>query len=639
MSVKYAIKEKGQRMNLASSIPPVKGPRQRQPASWILTAAVFAFGLAAQSGLFAQTGKTNRIYDEEDKKNGQTHDPAVNVEAKKDDPATDAQQPVKKETPATNGNGTPATWKYDDNHFNQNKEEKKRLIDRIQWQAKFWTSYNFFNNTDLRAINETNQTSIDNTDDRMMFALAGAELDTFFPIHPRLDVRIDVWRTGFWGHDMLGGRDTNNDSRSSFNGANTLNFGLLYLDAHIFTEPTNERRLDLRVGRQEFKIGGEIDRDFLQKDVVDAVVVKWYSKWLGRLDVLLVDWFASTANTQNIYFTQYVSFDNERVKGFNGDTNTFRSGFVYRYPIFGDADKLGTTYLDARGFYFFARYGGVNDGGADRTNNGTTGNFPDNDYVYMRGVRVLASWSDLVRGSVTYASSYGQDRKRQTALFFSQDVDMNGQSWGWEAELSLFDRMILVTPTYYYSQGGSYYADGAQYSHGFVGFKGDQVGGIITQLNWGLYPSAYTDDDGIDDWPYDRDRKTGTEVYHLGVAFGKRDVYYLKLDWWRLRDTNRLMIFDGSDSTLDQNARIAAVAPTFSNRMTQLQAARRFGAPLGEEFNFGVEWYIVPKVWKFWAVAGVFRPMRYFATPGLKQGTPEGSARASGFQMGTTVTF
>ncbi len=623
-------------MNLPSSnLTGTSVPRNRVNP-WIMSAVVCLGALAFQTNLLAQTGKTNRLYDEEEKKTAQT-DPGIKVDGKKEEPAAEGQKPNGK-TEAVTPTTTPTTWKYDDNHFNQNKEEKKRLIDRIQWQAKFWTSYNFFNNADLRDLNETNQTSIDNTDDRLMFAMAGAELDTFFPIHPRLDIRIDVWRTGFWGHDQLGGRDTNNDARSSFNGANTLNFGLMYMDAHIFTEPTVDRRLDVRIGRQEFKIGGEIDRDFLQKDVVDAVVVKWYS-WLGRLDVMLIDWFASTANTQNVYFAQYVSYDNERVKGFNGDTNTFRSGLTYRYSVIGTADKPYETHLDARAFYFFARYGGGNDGGADRTNNGTTGNFPDNDYVYMRGIRVNAGLWDLIRGSVTYADSYGVDRKRQTALFFNQDVDMNGKSWGAEAELALFDRMILVTPTYYYSQGGSYFADGVQYSHGFVGFKGDQVGGIITQLNWGLYPSAYTDDDGIDDWPYERDRKTGTEVYHMGAAVGKKDVFYVKLDWWRLRDTNRLMVFDGTESTIDQNARILAVAPTFSNRMTQLQAARRYGAPLGEEFNLGVEWHIIPKMWKLWAVAGVFRPMRYFSTPGLKQGTPEGSARATGFQMGTSVVF
>ena len=67
-------------------------------------------------------------------------------------------------------------------------------------------------------------------------------------------------------------------------------------------------------------------------------------------------------------------------------------------------------------------------------------------------------------------------------------------------------------------------------------------------------------------------------------------------------------------------------------------AARRFGAPLGEEFNIGIDWEIMLN-WRFWATAAVFYPMRYYATAGLINDAPQGNTKAVAFQMGMELTF
>ncbi len=556
--------------------------------------------------------------------------------------------------PGTGADGESYDFAYDENVFDLDPEAKKSLIKRIQWRLLFWTSMNYFNNADLRKLDNSNETSVDNTDDRTMFGVSGVELDAFFPIHPRLDFRVDVWRTGFWGHDQLGGRDTNNDLKLTRNGANTVNFGLMHLDIHLKKEPTRASRADIRFGRQYYTIGGRIDKDFLLDDILDAVVFRWYGKF-GRMDAIIIDVYNNATNTQNANFVQYISYDAEKVKHFNGDVNTARSGLLYRFPIIGDAD-LGGTHLEARAFAYVAKFGGVNvagvsNGGADRTNNGTSGNFTDNDFSGMRGVKVNAGYRSWLRTALTVSQSYGIDRKKLSVTYLPQDVDNNGKAYMGEVELSFFNRRILLLGSYFYAQGGRYYADGSQFSHGFVGFKAAHAGGLLTDLYYGIHPTAYTSSSGIYDTPYDRDRKSGTEVKHVGVALGILRNFYLKFDWWRLVDTNRVVLYDtGSPglggifnnkdrgNTISQNILLMVAAPIYPNQNTVMQAARRFGAPMGEEYDFGAEWEAIPN-WKIWMTYGVFVPMRYYSTPGLVQGTPQGSTRFVGFQLGTKLIF
>lgn len=546
----------------------------------------------------------------------------------------------------------PPTFRYDENHFGLDQNARERFLDRIQWRLTLWTSLNYFDNSDLRALNSRNETSIEETDDRLYFIYSGAEVGFFFPVNPHLDIRLDIFKAGLWGHDQLGGRDNNNDSRDTPSGSNTVNFGNLYFDIHIQKEPRRDSRLDLIVGRQPYELGGEIGREYLLDDTLDSVVLRWYG-WLGRLDILVLDVFASGSHTEDVNFVQYLSFDEEKVEGFDGDVNTYRQGLTYRLPIYGDAD-LGGSHFDARAFYYYSRFGGVNDGGADRTNDGTIPtNEADKDFSIMRGFRLNAGYKNWLRAAFTYAESFGIDRRQTNELLLPvNDVDNNGKSYGLDIEFNFFNNALIFTPTYFFADGGRYNIDGRQFGHGFVGFKGQHAGGILTNLNWGLHPSAYIDDDGIDDTPYERDRKSGTEIKHLGLKFGWPFKFYFLLDWWRLTDTSNIGVFgqaqrkpfagilsnqDPHDPNI-QAILLGLAGQVFPTQTAALGAARRFGAPLGEEINVGIEWHIMQN-WKMWATVGAFYPMRYFSTVGLIQDAPQGTSRFVGFQMGMKLTF
>lgn len=626
----------------------------------------FLIGLAVLMILTVFPGRRSTLRAETEEGTGTSEDNQSkekseegNLGADPEKPEPRRRMPVRRIVPGEEGPSS-ASYTYDENHFDLNLEEKAELLERIQWKLAFWTSFNYFNNSDLRVRDDTSEESVRNTDDRMSFGLAGAELDFFFPINDRLDFRLDIWKAGLYGHDQLGGRDNINDSRLTFTGSNTVNFGQVWFRVHFFKDPTEDEMFDMKIGRQFFDIGGAIDREYFMHDVLDAAVFNVYGFW-GKFDIVAVDYFASGARTDEVNFVQYLSFDEIKTRGFDGRTNTYRSGGVYSYSFLGDMEKH-ETHLDLRAFYFLARMGGLRDGGADRCNNGTTCNEPDNDFSVMRGFRINSGYGEYVRGSFTFAQSYGVDRKPRSATYESQDVDAAGNAWSLELEFSALERKIRFTPTYFYAQGGKYLLDGRQYSHGFVGFKAEQSGGILADLNWGNHPTAYTDDDGIDDLPFgdtygSPSRKSGTEIKHLGLAvdlgllWDKLAGVELLLKWWRYNDTNQIdflgerswsfnRIWGNPDSPsfYEQEILFGLATELYPQRASRILAYRRFGMPMAEEYNIGLDWE-VRENWRVWATWGVLRPMRYFSTPGLVNGAPEGNALFTGFQVGTMFYF
>ncbi len=575
---------------------------------------------------------------------------AKKEEPKKDEPkkeeaksAKDAKTPAKAES-KKEAKSDDNNFDYDQNHFRIDPLFKKGIVERFQWKVKFWTSFNAFNNTDLRELNDSTETDIENTDDRTQFALSGAELDMFIPINPRLDFRIDLWKTGFWGHDQLGGRDNNNDPRDTFSGSNTVNFGLVNLNVHFIKSPTRDKKIDLIVGRQDFRIGGVVTEDFFQRDVIDGFVLSASWKPFGRLNIMLFDYFSNGADTEDVYFVTYISHDNEKVDGFDGKVDTYRYGFVYTYPVIGDSE-LGGTHLEGRVFWYLARYGAGNEGGSDLSTLGVSGNFPDDDYTIMRGARINTGWRDYIKISATWAESFGVDRRKPVNLIYNQDIDTNGSAYDIQglvqydlADLIKWQIKPAFVASYFVAKGGRYYIDGTQYSHGFVSFKGDRMGGIVHALNYGNHPSAFTDDDGIDDWPFERRRRTGTEVTRAGLRITLWKELTFRADAWWFKDTNASDLLAGQGDTVTQNVSLAIAQPVYQAQTSTLAAQRRFGADLGREVNVGIDWRVY-KNWDVWVTGGWFDPGRYYATTGLVAGAPEGSHRATAFQMGTSFYF
>ena len=149
--------------------------------------------------------------------------------------------------------------------------------------------------------------------------------------------------------------------------------------------------------------------------------------------------------------------------------------------------------------------------GADISYGGLLGNFSDNDWVANFGVRatgtfgVITPWAHL-------DGSRGIDRKELVA----QDVDCNGLAMGAGLQATMKDSST-VTVSYFDAFGAGYANNGLLFSHGYVGLKGRQAGGLLFNRFLGMHPTAYVSRMGVTDNPQDQSRKAGTREIHAAV--------------------------------------------------------------------------------------------------------------------------
>lgn len=532
------------------------------------------------------------------------------------------------------------------NKFRQDLAEKKALLDRMQWRLSFFTDGAGFNNADLRELDESNDAAIDFTDDRRSFAVSGFDMGFYFPLTDDLAFNLSFFKIGFWGHDQLAGRDVNNNNSKNPFGANPINIGNEF-NIDLFLYHSRHQNVNLIVGRQYFGIGGiPSTSDYIQDDVLDAVVLK-YSHWLaGQFDFLLFDYFWQGSDALEVNYVTYVSGDNEKVDNFDGDVNTVRYGLVYGTPNLLDWGGKPVDYeknrldmwLQTKLYTYLADYGAGNEGGSDRTNLGATDNFADNDYVQMFGGRLLYNM-DLMLFYADYAISKGRDRKAHTLgeglKKKNVDVDTDGKAITVGTLLRPLEfkpaRLALKTipvvkdisldihTDFFLSDGATFDKDGNQTSHGFVGFKGAQAGGILLDKYYGLHPSAYTDDDGIDDWPHDRDRKAGTQMIHFGYEIGYLGKFFFNNHFWMLKDTG------SSDITNPQNR-------------SDFAQANRLGKDMGMEMDFGLR-YTHNKYLQFYAIYGVFKPGPFYESSAIVESAPAGNTTMSGGIIGARLVF
>ena len=503
------------------------------------------------------------------------------------------------------------------------KKIKDGILDRLEYRIGFLSEGGLFNNADLRKLNETNQFTIESTDDKINLAYSRFYLNLFFTLTERLYFRIDLFKNGFWGDDQLSGKSTNNDSSSTLIGADPFAFGELYLQGII----VKKRSLDIsvKIGRQFFEVGG-IPNDYMLRDYLDAITVQVAHSNVGTLRILGVDFFQGAADpTLNINYVRFFSRDAERVANFDGDVSVLRFGAVYESSnIFNWNGPISENAmsLQARAYSFYARYGAVNQGGSDRTNLGSTGNFADNDYNIMVGSRLIFKLSDITVFTDA-ALSKGIDRKLPSASGSSQDINNDGIAAG--AGIRYYAESI--TPTLgldfiadgFWAQGSKFNDSGVQTSHGFVSFKGNQMGGFLTNRYWGTHPTAYTDDDGIDDFPFDYDRKAGSLFLHIGGAIVINRDLRIGLDGWYMTDT-------GSSSVTTPDT-------------TVKKAQQRLGKTIGTEIDLSID-YSVNDFWSLYFKTAIFLPGSFYDSQSfITPKSPYGTDRFWGILIGSKLVF
>ncbi|MCB9746064.1 MAG: hypothetical protein H6740_26045 [Alphaproteobacteria bacterium] len=417
------------------------------------------------------------------------------------------------------------------------------------------SQYHEFDNLDLRALDESSDQSIFDTDDRNRFAFTGMSVELGYQVDPNVRVLVAASHRGLWGNDQIGV-------------VNRFGGMIYFTGAYVEYTPTlGSLTPTIRVGRQYYELGGlGGGRDYVLADVLDMVHVRVpVMPDMVELDLMPLGIVGSSSANDNANFVSFIGQSTTQTYGFRGDHSTLRSG--------GAVGVTPGEALELKAYAYYTDIGALGTG-SDITYNGELGNFSDNDWVANAGLR-----GNVAMGPATLfaegALSRGVDRKELVA----RDVDTNGyalsagarvrtgdsDSAGFSGELSFFQ-----------ASGPVYDADGLLSSHGYVSMKARQVGGTITNRFMGWHPSAYVGMFGISDDPHEIDRKSGTRVIHANAGYRTAQGLSARLSWWTMQDTG---------TTFLDMAELDDTTPPFGYSREEFAAEARAGLTLGHEVN------------------------------------------------------
>jgi len=258
--------------------------------------------------------------------------------------------------------------------------------------------------------------------------------------------------------------------------------------------------------------------------------------------------------------------------------------------------------LDVRAYGYFSHVG-ASGTGSDISYQGRLGNFTDKDWVVNAGLRASYTIADLVTPFAAFDMSVGVDRKE----LVTYDVDTTGFSWSAGVVVDKdkehkMDVGVHAELRYFEAQGPAYDAQGLQYSHGYVGMKARQVGGLVANRFLGWHPTAYLGWRGIEDTPQETDRKSGTRVISLDGDIALPGPVSLNLGYWFLQDTGvTLLDLDDLDT----------ITPPYGYSREEFRAEGRLGKVLGHEIDFGAQLRL-SKFLDLYAQGGILLPGPYY---------------------------
>ena len=417
---------------------------------------------------------------------------------------------------------------------------------------------------------------------------------------PELELRMMLGTDSAWGSGFIGrqGNDRNPEFISTFT-VRELNVAYEVFRA-------GDVALSFRMGRQTFAIGG-VPRDYILFDWLDAITANLEMGRGGRVRALLFDLYAGSDLPDTVYFIGYQA-DRTSPRGFRGQHNTFRTGLVYENNRLVDG-------LDLRAYYFFAKVGancqGSYNTGTDMSYCGQLGNFPDNDYVQITGLRgsYTLRWNEQATSGARpsqaflfgeFSQSFGIDRKEALV----RDVRTVGSAFGAgvDVDIELPGARIDLLAEGYWFQGSRYASDGLQYEHGYVGFKGLRVGGLTAGALSGWRPSAFLGPFGIDNEPHEIVRSGGMWFLHAGVGFEVNRTSVM-FDYYHYRDTSSSFV---SDFPVPIDFQLPSGYPR-----EEVDAQERLGRMLGNELNVRVMHRPVD-IFAAYVEAGVLLPGAFY---------------------------
>lgn len=481
-------------------------------------------------------------------------------------------------------------------------------------------------NLDMRPLNNETFIDIYDSDDRgtLLFTQLGADLE--YDVLDDTTVAIGASHSGAWGGDSLG-------AANAFGGVfyvNRLNVKWMPVSGDNFT-------LGGTIGRQRFGIGGAA-RDFFLDDTIDGIIIEAGFGKAGKLRLMPLDLYA-LQRPDDISFGAALGYAGPDVQyssvGFNGDTNTMRFGGVYELT-----ELVEGLAVRAFGFYADIGAGPAPHTGADKVFYGAHGNFADNDYNWMGGLRAGYDLDlDMFKLGVygEYARSGGLDRKATQVGV--RDVAADGNAFGGaiQPQLDLDNLTIRLIGQFFYADGASYTeAEGLAFNYGFVSMKGAQAGGLNMSRFAGWHPSAYVGTRGVHFDPHDISRKAGTMTLHAGLGFDLIEKIAIDFDLYTFQDTSSTGItdFDNLDQLSDELP--------FGYTEADLIPQERLGRSLGLELNARVG-YTPSDLLALYVQGGMFTPGAFYEIEIPRTGgTALGAEEPANFWAvlgGATVTF
>lgn len=465
--------------------------------------------------------------------------------------------------------------------------EKPEAVEALELEFNITSEFHAGDNADFRPLDESSEESRLDSDDKYRLGYTSISGDVEYEVLDDVEIEVGAVHSGLWGSDQIG-------SVNAF--MNFLYFYNLNLEWDIVDVPDFE--LSAKMGRQSFEIGGA-DEDYFLRDILDAVTIEAEGpEQIGSLRILALDFF--TGGRPDLNFSRYLA-GQDQVQNFRGETATLRTGAVYENTGLVEG-------LEVRAFGFWADIGSQGSG-SDRTYGGRTGNFTDNDYNWMAGTRIGYTFEGdgvEVGGYGEFARSGGIDRRNEREGEY--DITADGNAFG-AAVHGAFDvgrSTIDVNGQFFRADGGNYAeANGVQFNHGFVGFKGSQTGGLAADRNLGWHPSAYTGW-GLENRPHDKARKSGTQLLHAGIGYDFDDRVGLDLDAWYFTDTNQTN-FDVERA--DEVAEAGLLPTGYTG--SELEAQERFGRHLGTELDATLS-YAPNEMLRIYALGTLFMPGEFY---------------------------
>lgn len=504
------------------------------------------------------------------------------------------------------------------------QEDRKSKIPSAEKQDKklethvfFETEWHEFDDLDFRALDESSDQAILDSDDRNGFAFTGISLELAYRIDPNVRLAVGASYRGLWGNDQIG---------------NVNQFGGFLFFNSLYVEYTPQNwgafKPSFRIGRQRFELGGLGGaREFVFADNIDAVRIDVPLGKVGRLILLPVDVVGLSVENDDVNFVSYVGQSNQQVFGFRGDRMTRRHGGVLAIQ------PEAAPGLDVRAYGFYTDIGALGTG-SDISYQGRLGNFADNDWIVNTGLRAAYEIAGLVTPYASFDASIGIDRKE----LVTNDVDATGFAWRAGVVVDKDkegkkDWGIHAEVDYFEAQGPVYQDNGQQFSHGYVGMKARQVGGLMANRFLGWHPSSYAGAYGVSTSPHETDRKSGTRVVSALVEAEPPGPVSIGVGYWFMQDTG---------FTALNLADIDTITPPFGYAREEYAAQERLGKVLGHEVSGNVSVHATDNL-TFYVQSGVLLPGDFYAVEiGRIAGTALGSSDPRPFwdaSAGANVAF